>query len=452
MVMIVNIIPNFLSGETNQDSEPSLAVNPANPLQMAASAFTPDPMGGPNAPIYVSGDGGRTWSLNSIVPSEIDTGDISPHFGSTTNNLYAGILRRPGRLRLNALRASNFLQPNVMTVLEDRSGADQPWTQAATVLSGADAGKDRVYIGNNDLGVDNRTATIDRSLDAAGDDAAFDAIRIERRATSGQDGPQVRPTIHPDGTIYAAFYGWRDRNVITDLVTADVVVVRDDNWGADPNPFTALVDGGDNVAGVRVVRGIRFPWSNAPTLGQERLGGDLSIAVDPDDSSTVYVAWADQRTAGYTLHVRRSSDRGATWGPDLLTIANGKNPALAINSASEVGLLYQRVTGAGANQRWETHLRRTADGRNWNDLLLATTSATQPRVVNLPYLGDYAYLMAVEDTFYGIFSASNRPDPENFPNGVSYQRNANFLTRRLLDRDRMTRVPVSIDPFFFKVP
>jgi len=38
--MIVNIIPNFLSGETNQDSEPSLAVNPANPLQIAASAFT----------------------------------------------------------------------------------------------------------------------------------------------------------------------------------------------------------------------------------------------------------------------------------------------------------------------------------------------------------------------------------------------------------------------------
>src|SRR5215218_10911557 len=124
MVMIVNIIPNFLSGERNQDSEPSLAVNPANPLQMAASAFTRDPMGGPNAPIYVSDDGGRTWSLNSIVPSEIDTGDISPHFGSTTNNLYAGILQRPGRLQLNVLRTSTFLQPNVMTVLENRSGAD----------------------------------------------------------------------------------------------------------------------------------------------------------------------------------------------------------------------------------------------------------------------------------------------------------------------------------------
>jgi len=336
-------------------------------------------------------------------------------------------------------------------VLEDRSNVDQPWTQAITVPSGADTGKDRVYIGNNDFSADSKTATIDRSLDAAIANPTFDPIRIERRATSGQNGPQIRPTIHPDGTIYAAFYGWRRRSAITDLVIADVCVVRDDNWGEDPDPFTALVDGGDNIAGVRVVRDIIFPWSNAPTLGQERLGGDLSIAADPNNSSTVYLVWADQQPAGYTLHVRRSSDRGATWGADLLTIANAKNPALAINSESEVGLLYQQVTGTGVNQRWETHLRRTVEGRNWDDLLLATTSAIQPQVVNLPYIGDYDYLTAVDATFYGIFSASNRPDPANFPSGVSFQRNANFLTRRLLDRDGVSTVPVSIDPFFFKV-
>src|SRR5262245_2346359 len=60
-VMVVNIIPQSLSGETNQDSEPNLAVNPANPLQIAASAFTPNPAGTGNAPIFVSTDGGHTW-------------------------------------------------------------------------------------------------------------------------------------------------------------------------------------------------------------------------------------------------------------------------------------------------------------------------------------------------------------------------------------------------------
>jgi hypothetical protein len=43
VLTIVNMIPNSSSVESNQDSEPNLAVNPANPLEMAATAFTPSP-------------------------------------------------------------------------------------------------------------------------------------------------------------------------------------------------------------------------------------------------------------------------------------------------------------------------------------------------------------------------------------------------------------------------
>src|SRR5213080_5049925 len=84
-VLLVNMIPRSLSGETNQDSEPSIAVNPANPLQIAASAFTPDPLKGSFAPIYVSNDGGNTWTLNSIVPGNnrrTGTGDITLQFSN----------------------------------------------------------------------------------------------------------------------------------------------------------------------------------------------------------------------------------------------------------------------------------------------------------------------------------------------------------------------------------
>src|SRR5262245_17050006 len=56
-VLVVNMIPKSLSGEENQDSEPTLTVNPANPLHIVGSAFTPDPAGGNLAPIYVSTDG-----------------------------------------------------------------------------------------------------------------------------------------------------------------------------------------------------------------------------------------------------------------------------------------------------------------------------------------------------------------------------------------------------------
>src|ERR1051325_3729995 len=159
-VVVVNMIPRTLSGEEHQDSEPTIAVNPANPNQIAASAFTPDPAEGPRAPIYVSIDGGNTWTLNSIVPSTVADGsataDITVAFGTSSNVLYAGIIRFPivaDRTRLNILRTKNFQSAATMDVLEDRTGegVDQPYVQAATVASGPDKGKDRVYVGDNDF-------------------------------------------------------------------------------------------------------------------------------------------------------------------------------------------------------------------------------------------------------------------------------------------------------------
>jgi hypothetical protein len=59
-VLIVNLIPKSLSFETNQDSEPMIAVNPANIDQIVATAFTPDPLESGSAPYFMSHDGGRT--------------------------------------------------------------------------------------------------------------------------------------------------------------------------------------------------------------------------------------------------------------------------------------------------------------------------------------------------------------------------------------------------------
>jgi hypothetical protein len=484
-VTVVNMIPNALSGETNQDSEPNVAVNPADPDQIAGSAFTPSQgFCGPNlAPIYVSTSGGNTWALNCIVPSDAagnGTGDITLRFSSTTNNLYAGILRLPGFLRLNILRTNNFIGPAPMTVLVDRNNVDQPYVQATTF-----AGFDRVYVGNNDLGAPGgRTATIDQSLDANAaccppppPPPTFTSIRIETRDTAlipgttlRQDGPPIRPAIHPDGTIYAIFYGWRaavgNFNPFA-TITTDVVVVRDDNFGAGATPFTSLVDPGDGRAGMRVVRNVTVPWANTPQpdFGQERfVGSNITIAVDPNDSSTVYIAWADRvGTTDYTLHVRRSLDRGVTWSPaDLRTITNATNPALAINNRGTVGFLYQRVRGVGANQRWVTRVELTNDAfATFQGLVLARVPANTPAVQFLPYIGDYVHLLTVpegkshhgrpDEAFYGVFSANNSPNDANFPNGVIYQRNANFTTRTLLGTDNTTPVAISIDPYFFIV-
>jgi hypothetical protein len=451
------MIPKARSGEAHQDSEPTIAVNPANPRQIAASAFTPDPAGGPRAPIYVSTDRGDTWTLNSILPgNDPDTGtsDITLQFGGSSGVLYAGILKPRGDItRLNILRTTDYLSATPMTVLVDRAGdgIDQPYLQAISATRGADRGRDRLYVGDNYSDLANgRTATIEQSFNASARRPRFTRVRIESRATASQDGPPIRPALHRDGTAYAAFHAWRAYNQRTGAGVADVVVVRDDNGGQGDPPYADLLDPADRKRGVRVVQGARFNFNGY--LGLQRTGGDVAIAVDATDSDRVFVAYNDDQGPIYMLHLLRSEDRGQTWSADIRTLPDALNPALAVTRNGTLGFLYQELTGQGAAQRWVTKLEMlSAGGARWRTLVLATTPAQTPDLDFDPYLGDYAHLMAVGTEFYGVFCANNTPRRANFPHGVTYQRNANFATGTLLDVDNATPVHPSIDPFFFRV-
>jgi len=464
-VTVVNMIPKSLSGEHNQDSEPNLAVNPANPKQIVGTAFTPNPTGGSFAPIFVSSDGGATWALNAIVPGASASGnptfDITMKFATASGVLYGGIIRADNS-NMAIVRTTNYLASTPMTVLMSRAPVgssvdDQPWVQAATATS-VTGTPDRVYVGSNNLITTPKTAHMDQSLNAAtaAPPAGFSAAGItiaSRTPGAGQNAPSIRHAIHSKGRIYVSYFNWTAFNGTTQNVTSDVVVARDDNWGSGATPYTALTDAGDGKAGVRVVTGVTIPWRNSNFIGQERVGSHLAIAVDPNNADVVYVAWCDfpKGAAPYSIHLRKSTDGGKTWSADLRVVANGINPGLAVNSASHVGFSYQTLTNSGT--KWETHIEISKDGFATTPapIVLATTPSNTPTAIFLPYLGDYIYLTAVGTTFYGVFSANNTPDNANFPSGVKFQRNANFTTHQLLNVDNKTVVPISIDPFFFTV-
>jgi len=132
-------------------------------------------------------------------------------------------------------------------------------------------------------------------------------------------------------------------------------------------------------------------------------------------------------------------------------VTNATNVALAISSNGSVGALYQQVTGSGASQRWVTILAQTNNAfATPRYTVLATVPAMVPAPAFQPYLGDYVHLLAVGSEFRGVFSANNTPNLANFPQGVIYQRQADFSTQTL--RNGSTTVPISIDPFFFRVP
>src|SRR5438445_13073879 len=124
-VRIVDLIPVSLSGETWQDAEPFLALYASNPQLLAASAFTPNPGGSASAtaPIFVSDNGGDSWTLRNTLPSQVMTADITHAVGGNPPVLYAGIMKVPG-FPLNELKANDLFSPATMILQGFRSDID----------------------------------------------------------------------------------------------------------------------------------------------------------------------------------------------------------------------------------------------------------------------------------------------------------------------------------------
>lgn len=448
-VTLVNMIPNSLSGETNRDSEPNLAVNPAQPNQIIGSAFTPDPMGSSSIPLFVSTNGGTSWTLTTpIVPGTSGSCftpicDITIRFGGTSNLLYVSDLNPlAAATRLEIWKVANPTTAPATTVLQQRTDPpgfpDQPYIAAATVIGGEGTGKDRIVIGTNEyLLSTGKTANFDHTPDATPPEpAGFSNTIVETRATASEDSPSVRPAIHPDGTVYGLYAAFRGTGT-------EVVVVRDDHWATGATPFRALLDT-DTQPGIRVVSNL----TGATAVGSQRAGTGLAIAVDPNNSQNVYIVYGEGSTsATYTLHVRNSTTGGSSWSGDLYTIASATNPGIAVTTGGEVGFLYQRANSG----RFETHLiTTTTNFSSNNDILLANVPDSSGSYGGSNPIGDYACLLAVGKDFYGVFSAYNTPDPANFYPGVIFQRNHDFTTHTLTD---LASAPVaaSIDPFYFHV-
>jgi hypothetical protein len=450
-VLLVNMISNEHSDETEQNSEPFLAVHPDGQLLVGAAYTFSD-----NPPLYVSQDAGWTWERRAIIP----VGSVwsqSFCFSGTGKTLYGAVLggayspeSNPTLSVLETRDPSAEVPMKVISVLGSREGlADQPFIQARAFTA------DRIYVGQNYFGPElasGQTASVRVSTDGG---RRFRLLGVEARPTSVHDAPSVRPAIATDGTVYVAFIRWTSsvgKRANMRPFRGDVVVTRDDEGAAGSKPFQSLKDSADGKPGRLVAQGRVFPFDMM--LGGQRVGSSLSLAVDPNDSSSLYIAWADldPSTKAYTIHLRRSTDRGQNWSDDLLTVQSATNPALAVSSAGILGILYQAfVNGRKRDERWETHFQWSLGGYSaWTDILLTSFPTTVgPKPVGQPYLGDKVHLLSLAGTFYGVFSAPNIPERKYFPQGVHFQRR--HRDGKLLSNNGRLKIAPSIDPYFFRV-
>ena len=445
---VVDIIPGSQSGESAQNSEPSIAVDPVNSTQMLAGSF-----GDPVDPFFVSTDGGITWSIFGTLFNN-DKSIAWKVDGSAV--LVATMIGMPNFGPINTHSAFTQLNNYVGSNLND-----QPWIRTGP--------SNRVYVAFNDLGRtignggNGGTASVNVSTNGG---FTYTTVRLDRvGAAAGQDDSAVRVAVN-GSRVYAVFDRWtstlESRSANEARFNSQLVVVRSDNGGADG--FAALGAGGNGVTAATHIGVFANAQNTVLTLGQERIaGGDLAIAVDPNNADHVVVAYTNAPGANgagvIQLVVTESFDGGATWTQKFTTSSSSRSgqPGVAILANGAIGLLYNNYApamGDPATGTLSQHLVTTTDDfKTFNDVTLASESNLTPTAAFDPYLGDFFELTGIGNTFYGIFSASNA---DNGKDASFMNLNFNRLftgtpgtsSFQLTDANG-NPVSFSIDPFFF---
>lgn len=438
VINVVDVIPNAASAETGQNSEPSIAVDPLNPNTMVSGTFTTGTLSGP---FWESTNGGTTWTGFGSLPSSDKTlawrqDGVAPLAVTLNVISFPPLVDSLSTFQGGATNFGSAINTSAA------QSVDQPW-----IRTGAGGQTYVAYNGFNAANAGGKTASIEVS---SNNGVAYNTpIVLETVSPAGgQDAPSVRQAVN-GSTVYAAFTRWGTDSAVTggDIFSgSQVVVVKSTNSGAS---FNAGVSAATTT-------GYFSNANNSPlTLGQERTGSDVAIAVDPNNANHVLVAYGDRSGTGLLqLHVTESTDGGTTWTNKFTTSSAVRSalPAITILADGQIGLLYASYDPV-ANSLSQHLVTTTDDFASTTDSLLGTESNTTPLSNFDPYLGDFYDLTSVGNTMYGIFSASNDDNGilASYPS-ATFQRcftgTENMPSFSLCDNAGNT-VPLSIDPFVF---
>jgi hypothetical protein len=404
--VLVNIASDVTDPNNLGDTEPSIAINPRNPRELAVVTFSErwDPNDAKKmAPVWKSADGGQTWRKVFQIPRPL------PEFSGPGDQKIA--FDATGRLFIAELGSGTTLKdfiyrqgggPDDPLTPGTGYGDDQPMLDVDASATSPYAG--RVYSAWLNFGLTPVRSMVTRSPDAG--------VTVTDSVVGHNTFPNrtTRTALARDGAAYAIYKTREGAATVAEFEKAHFRVVRSDDGGQNWN---ALGTGGVSVHGAGQVE--TFFTTAFGNLAKGKVArarsSDAWIAVHPSRGD-VYVAYVSRDATGFgQLFMARSTDRGATWQSHRVTDGTHHSafPALAVASNGAVGLLYVDYDDTGDKTVFRHRFARSFDdGATWTDQILQTMDPESLTNAASGFLwGDYEGLTANGDTFYGVFTGES---------------------------------------------
>ena len=384
-------------------TEPSIAVNTANPQQVVA-VFQD------NAHAAYSRDQGHTWQVVDVAPKDFRvSGDVSTTFDNQghaficyiafdklgTFNYWGHGATRNGIFVRRSLDGGKTWEVNDTPVAEQGTAPgipfeDKPYIVADTNPRSRFAGN--LYVGWTRWRLADSQMLFSRSTDDGKTwsqpleiDAHPGLPRDDNGGAEGFDG-----TVAPDGTLYVV---WAQDNDIM---------------------FTASHDGGQTFSHARAVihtAAIMFAME-----ALERSNGFPQIAIDPK-SKRLYVTWSDYRNGDIDVFLASSNSSGKHWTPAVRVnndpIHDGTDQffqwlAVDPTDGSVNVMFYDRRKDPENRKQIVTLARSTDNGRTFPNYAWTDNEFESNGV----FFGDYTGVAAYGGRVYGTWMERPAPSPQ----------------------------------------
>ena len=428
-VVVSNTNSNLKNTNTTSNSEPSIAVDPANTNNISILAFSGN--WGSTAPIWYSSNGGSLWTLEETIPNPTGLSkncpcDQDPDYG-LSGRLSATFLHDDSS-GIDAYTSTtwdptvesdwNWFVSGGVAQTTDQEGignTDQPWLLVNK--DPKDTTNSNVYVAydNFDGAPDMRVAV------APGNPPDFTTDKLVGFSGGCSINPGLR--LAKDLNSLAIYAMWQSCASGGTPKTVDFYLNRSTDggktWGL--NGFST---------GLFLVE--TQSTQPTPKFGTVNalLGGVDHLAVDPNNGD-VYVVYGNWDSSSgidrlSIAHLTDDGSGGLKWVDSHFVVGQAETalPSIAIanNSKGTIGVLYTNYDGIDTKSglpQFSAFLAISDDhGKSFTynrlEKFLSTTGdngKSRQRV-----LGDYQQLKAVGKTFYGVFAGNGVPFGRPFAN------------------------------------